>query len=68
MSGAAVKEVQCLLYYRGHGAELGPGGIDGQFGNDTKAAVVNFQYCMGISHDGGVGPQTWPALRSSKNC
>ncbi|MEZ0065671.1 peptidoglycan hydrolase-like protein with peptidoglycan-binding domain [Streptacidiphilus sp. MAP12-20] len=68
---AANKEVQCLLWYRGskYQAILAPvGGMDGQFGDGTAKAVEAFQSCMGLSADGGVGPNTWPALRSTSNC
>jgi peptidoglycan hydrolase-like protein with peptidoglycan-binding domain len=68
---AANKQVQCLLWYRGskYQAILGPvGGIDGQFGDGTAKAVEAFQSCTGLSADGGVGPQTWPVLRSTSNC
>jgi serine/threonine protein kinase/peptidoglycan hydrolase-like protein with peptidoglycan-binding domain len=68
---AANKEVQCLLWYRGSKYQniLAPvGGIDGQFGDGTARAVEAFQSCMGLSADGGVGPNTWPALRSTSNC
>lgn len=36
---------------------------DGQFGADTKAAVIDFQHAVGISGGGGVvGQRTWSAL------
>ncbi|MFC1416458.1 protein kinase domain-containing protein [Streptacidiphilus cavernicola] len=60
--GNAVKEIQCILVNRGY--SVGPSGVDGDFGADTKAAVIAFQKAKGLSADGGVGPQTWPALRS----
>lgn len=37
-------------------------GIDGDFGPDTKAAVVNFQDWKGLTADGIVGPKTWAHL------
>lgn len=38
-------------------------GFDGQFGQNTKAAVVDFQDKVGISGGGGaVGQRTWSAL------
>ncbi len=59
---AAVKEIQCILTYRGYNVV---DGIDGQFGPNTKNAVEAFQRAKGLGVDGEVGPQTWPALRSS---
>ena len=59
---AAVKEIQCILTYRGYNVV---DGIDGQFGPNTEAAVKKFQAAKGLGVDGEVGPQTWPALRSS---
>ncbi|WP_225446822.1 peptidoglycan-binding protein [Streptacidiphilus sp. PB12-B1b] len=56
-----MKEIQCILTYRGYN----PGGVDGQFGPNTEAAVKAFQSARGLEVDGQVGPQTWPALRSS---
>jgi peptidoglycan hydrolase-like protein with peptidoglycan-binding domain len=35
---------------------------DGSFGAQTYHAVVNFQYALGLSDDGIVGPQTWRDL------
>jgi hypothetical protein len=55
--GAAVKQAQCLLLFAGF--SVGPSGIDGSFGPDTKAAVLAFQRSGGLHIDGIVGPQTW---------
>ena len=59
---AAVKEIQCILSYRGYNVV---DGVDGQFGPNTKNAVEAFQRDKGLGVDGEVGQQTWPALRSS---
>ncbi len=61
-TGAAVKEVQCILVARGY--SVGPSGVDGQFGPDTESAVKSFQTARHLEVDGQVGPQTWGALRS----
>ncbi|GGY08060.1 peptidoglycan-binding domain-containing protein [Streptomyces hiroshimensis] len=67
-SGEAVKEAQCILVKRDY--DIGPFGIDGQYGQDTQAAVRAFQdhynrLCKGrLAVDGEVGPKTWPALRA----
>lgn len=37
---------------------------DGDFGNNTLTAVINFQRFFGLDADGVVGPQTWGALDS----
>jgi peptidoglycan hydrolase-like protein with peptidoglycan-binding domain len=38
---------------------------DGQFGEGTQKAVINFQQRRGLGVDGVVGPETWAALFSS---
>lgn len=39
-----------------------PGPIDGDFGDQTEAAVQAFQTSAGLSHDGVAGPRTLAAL------
>ncbi|MDI5974434.1 protein kinase [Streptomyces sp. SL13] len=60
-TGSRVKEVQCILLARGY--SVGSGGMDGQFGKDTKAGVEAFQKSEHLEVDGQVGPLTWSALR-----
>ena len=56
-TGEDVKTVQYLVTANGH-----PTGVDGDFGAQTKAAVMAFQSSRGLAADGVVGPQTWPQL------
>jgi hypothetical protein len=56
-TGADVRSIQGLCTARGHAAT-----VDGVFGPLTSAAVKAVQAAAGISTDGVVGPQTWPAL------
>lgn len=58
----AVRQIQCILKARKY--DIGPHGVDGKFGPDTKAAVVSFQKVHGLYPDGKVGEDTWPALRA----
>jgi peptidoglycan hydrolase-like protein with peptidoglycan-binding domain len=57
-TGANVSRLQSLLSSAG----FNPGGIDGDFGPRTRAAVMNYQESRGLGVDGVVGPQTWSAL------
>jgi transcriptional regulator with XRE-family HTH domain len=59
MSGPDVAELQCLLQRAG----ITPGGIDGNFGPLTEAAVIQAQKTYHLDVDGQVGPHTWAALR-----
>lgn len=53
-SGQGVREIQMLLGIT----------VDGQFGPQTRAAVVQFQTMRQLLPDGVVGPMTWAALKS----
>lgn len=58
--GKSVRALQILLI--GNGCSCGKHGTDGDFGSDTKAAVVKYQYQNGLEDDGVVGPKTWAKL------
>lgn len=57
-TGADVKRLQRALRERG----FEPGGIDGDFGGGTEAAVMAFQSSEGLLADGIAGPRTLTAL------
>ena len=57
-SGPEVAALQQQLQQRG----FDPGGINGQFGPATDAAVRVFQQSVGLSADGLAGPNTLAAL------
>jgi hypothetical protein len=57
-SGSAVRSLQEKLQAAG----FDPGGVDGKFGPNTKAAVLAFQRAQGIQVDGVVGNQTLRAI------
>jgi peptidoglycan hydrolase-like protein with peptidoglycan-binding domain len=59
MRGWDVAALQFLLASRGYG----PGGYDGGFGPNTKAAVLRYQTAVGLTVDGIAGPATLKALR-----
>ncbi|MEV4442282.1 peptidoglycan-binding domain-containing protein, partial [Streptomyces sp. NPDC049577] len=59
--GDRVRQVQCILKARGY--DIGPHGVDGDFGPDTRTAVKRFQKAHHLDADGQVGKDTWPALR-----
>ena len=53
-----VRELQEKLEYLGYNV----GGVDGDFGKNTLAAVTEFQSKNGLEVDGVVGQQTWAAI------
>lgn len=55
--GGEVVKAQQLLAKHGYVVQ-----VDGQFGPQTRAAVVQFQRARGLLGDGSVGPATWQAL------
>jgi peptidoglycan hydrolase-like protein with peptidoglycan-binding domain len=57
--GGDVRDAQTLLAKHGF---LPSSGVDGQFGPQTRSAVVAFQRAKGLSADGVIGPATWKAL------
>ncbi|GAA1286868.1 serine/threonine-protein kinase [Streptomyces javensis] len=61
--GERVREVQCILKARGY--NIGPYGVDGDFGDDTRLSVRDFQQAHDLRIDGMVGEDTWPALRGA---
>ena len=44
------------------GFDLGLWGLDGEFGNDTKNAVIAYQRSVGLDQDGEAGPDTMREL------
>jgi peptidoglycan hydrolase-like protein with peptidoglycan-binding domain len=58
LSVEPIKTVQYLLGQHGHTNVA----VDGIFGPITASAVSDFQSAQGLSVDGEVGKQTWPAL------
>lgn len=58
-SSVGVAILQQLLILEGYGTNLP---VTGFFGDQTNAAVLNFQQAMGLQQDGVVGPDTWNAL------
>ena len=60
--GDVVKEMQSILEKLGY--DLGPCGVDGDFGRMTEKAVKAFQQDHGLKVDGIVGPKTWAELQN----
>ena len=63
--GQAVRELQTMLLKLGY--DLGPCGIDGDFGKATEAAVRSFQSDHQLEVDGVVGALTWSELRKTES-
>lgn len=62
-TGTYVKELQEALLKLGY--SLPQWGADGDFGNETYAAVIKFQQDKGLEVDGVVGPMTWAAIEKA---
>ena len=62
--GDAVRELQTMLVAQGY--DLPGSGIDGDYGPETRGAVLAFQDDRGLKMDGIVGPETWAALESEE--
>ena len=60
MSGGDVKSLQRLLFADGY--SVGMSGDDGDFGNDTEKAVINYQKDHELDPDGIAGEKTLTAL------
>lgn len=61
--GEQVKAIQRLLKSMGYrGLNNAAITIDGDFGNNTKTALIAFQKAKGLSTDGTCGPKTWSKL------
>lgn len=56
--GTVVRVAQAFLVCRGYQAAY----VDGDFGGDTKDAVVAFQKARGLERDGVIGKKTWAKL------
>jgi peptidoglycan hydrolase-like protein with peptidoglycan-binding domain len=57
-TGSSVRSLQQALT----GAGFDPGGVDGDFGPLTRAALKRFQTARNLLADGVAGPETWKAL------
>ena len=55
--GDWVKVAQARLLMYGYQIE-----VDGDFGPNTKNAVISFQASYGLTKDGIIGPKTWAKL------
>ena len=62
-TGESVKVLQSKLYQLGYKIV---GIADGNFGNNTKTAVIQFQLANKLFADGIVGKNTWTALATAK--
>lgn len=59
-TGEAVRAAQQLLVLRGF--QLPRWGVDGDFGSETEAAVLDFQQAGKLTADKKIGPESWAAL------
>lgn len=59
-TGVYVTLMQAELIQKGY--SCGPQGADGNYGNNTEAAVKKFQKDAGLVQDGICGKKTWAAL------
>ncbi|MBQ1405792.1 MAG: peptidoglycan-binding protein, partial [Oscillospiraceae bacterium] len=50
------------LLLNGRYCSCGMWGADGEFGPQTKSAVLAYQRRSGLEADGIIGPQTWAKL------
>lgn len=61
--GCVGEDVRALQRQLKHlGFDVGPCGLDGDFGNDTKAALIAYQRSVRLDPDGEAGPMTMSAL------
>lgn len=61
--GVGVQWAQYILYKAGYGVGTQASFVDGDFGPNTKTAVMKFQKTKGLEIDGIVGPATRAALK-----
>lgn len=61
-TGGSVRALQRLLIGAGH--SVGPDGADGDFGSNTKQALIACQKGKGLDADGVAGKASWTALLS----
>ena len=61
--GIDVTDLQTYLYKLGY--DIGPDGIDGDFGRNTEKAVREFQRDHNLVQDGVAGPMTWNAIETA---
>lgn len=61
-TGGSVRALQRLLIGAGH--PVGPDGADGDFGKNTKQALIACQKEKGLDADGVAGKASWTALLS----
>lgn len=64
-TGPEVEQLQNDLIALGY--DCGNGGADGDFGNLTLGAVIQFQSDFGLEPDGEVGPMTFNKIKECKN-